>query len=261
MTNKPIIIVDNLNFQYEKDQPILKNISFKAHESEILGIIGPNGGGKSTLLKILSGQIKNINGVELDRSNLSYVAQIQQINDILPLNVEEYIQYGLFNHKGESKTIDEVLDVVDMRKSRKKLVSELSGGQKQRVLLAKAIIKNPKIILLDEPTTGLDSSGQDQLLKLILDIKESCQAAIILVDHNINQIIKYCDRVLCLNRTQHWHNKKEYINKEIIESIFQCELEHMLIHEDSSHGATPEGHEHQHGPHCSHSHPENKDEK
>jgi len=244
------VTVKNLNFSYDGDTPILSDISFSVNEGEIMGIIGPNGGGKSTLLKIIAGQLESTSGqLQIDRHNLSYVPQAQNINDVLPLRVHEYINFGLFKSKGDNKNLEHVLEMVNMTSQRDKLFSELSGGQKQRVLLAKAMIKNPKIILLDEPTTGLDSNGQDQLLSLIIEIKEKYKAAIVLIDHNVNQIIKYCDKVLCLNRTQHWHDKKELISRKVIESIFQCELEHMLIHEDVNLGASPEGHEscqHQH---------------
>ncbi len=252
-----IIKVEHLNFSYDEITPILADISFSVNEGEIMGIIGPNGGGKSTLLKIIAGQIKTYSGsLKIERDDISYVPQTQKINDVFPLKVSEYINFGLLNSKSNNKTLEYVLEMVNMQSQRDKLFSELSGGQKQRVLLAKAMIKNPKIILLDEPTTGLDSNGQDQLLSLIIDIKEKHNAAIVLIDHNVNQIIKYCDKVLCLNRTQHWHDKKELISRKVIESIFQCELEHMLIHEDVNLGASPDGHTH-----CQHDHQKNKDDK
>lgn len=229
----PVVGIKDLSFSYNSKNAILKNISFDLFKSEILGIIGPNGGGKTTLLKILVGQLKPSSGnINISADNISYVPQVEYIETILPINVIDYINFGLIGHKHESKDLNDVLEIVGITEFKNHNLSELSGGQKQRCLLAKAIIKNPQLIILDEPTKGLDSIGQDQLLKLIIDIKTKFQTTIILVDHNINQIMKYCDKILCLNKTQHWHNKKELLNHGIIENIFSCEFEHRLIHEN-----------------------------
>ena len=231
------IEVKNLSFNYLGEALTLEKINFTVSPGDFLGIIGPNGGGKSTLLNLLTGFLKPTTGsIEIDKDNLSYVPQQQFINDSLPITVNEYLDFGKVNAKKATLTKEEVLKLVQMQGFEKSLFNQLSGGQKQRVLLAKAIIKKPEIILLDEPTTGLDSDGQDQLLKLLKMIKAELKSSIVLVDHNIHLTLKYCDKILCLNKTLHWHDKKELFSKKEFNDLFSCEFEHMLIHEDHKRG-------------------------
>lgn len=195
----------------------------------MLGIIGPNGGGKSTLLKIITGLLTPKEGsIKCFSNRISYVPQTTKLNDTLPLTVNEYL--GLSGKYSEIEK-KEALDFVSMGKYVHGLVRELSGGQKQRIQLAKAHLEKPKILVLDEPTNGLDSNGQDQLLGLINEIKERHDASVVIVDHNINQTLRFSDKILCLNRTGHWHNKKELVKREHIEAIYHCEMEHIIIHE------------------------------
>lgn len=240
MTTK-LIEATNISFHYHPDETILKDVSFSVHEKEMLGIIGPNGGGKSTLLKIITGLLTPTEG-EIKRysTKMSYVPQTTKLNNTLPLTVSEYLNLaGDFDDRQRRSA----LEFVSMEKYYNSLVRELSGGQKQRIQLAKAHLERPKILVLDEPTNGLDSNGQDQLLKLITEIKEEHSASVIIVDHNINQTLRFSDKILCLNRTGHWHNKKELVRKEHIESIYHCEMEHLIIHEQL--GAGPQTPHHQ----------------
>ncbi|MBY0416134.1 MAG: ATP-binding cassette domain-containing protein, partial [Bdellovibrionales bacterium] len=132
--------------------------------------------------------------------------------------------------------------------------SKLSGGEKQRVLIARAMIQKPKLLLLDEPTKGLDSNGQDQLLALIETIKKRDNTAVMIVDHNINQIIKSCQNILCLNRHSHWHDHRDFLTKNILEDIYHCEFEHLLIHEkDLEHTSDHSVHTNEHH-FCNHDH-------
>lgn len=228
---------------------ILKNVSFTLHEKEMLGIIGPNGGGKSTLLKIITGLLNTKEGTLTRFSDkISYVPQTTKLNNTLPLTVDEYL--GLSGNFSDNDK-KEALSFVSMNKYINGLVRELSGGQKQRIQLAKAHLERPKILVLDEPTNGLDSNGQDQLLGLINEIKENYNACVVIVDHNINQTLRFSDKILCLNRTGHWHNKKELVKKEHIEAIYHCEMEHIIIHEQLGIGPNNPHHE------CTiHPHPE-----
>ena len=233
---KPIVKVKNLQFNFAENS-ILRDINFAVEPGEFLGVIGPNGGGKSTLLNLLAGFLRPSQGeVLIDRENLAYVPQQNLINDILPITVSEYLDFGKINAKSKCFTNSEALEMVQMQAYENHLFNELSGGQKQRILLAKAIVKKPQIILLDEPTTGLDSDGQDQLLSLLKVIRNELKSAIVLVDHNIHLTLKYCDKILCLNRSLHWHDKKELFSNKQLTELFSCELEHMLIHEDKHGG-------------------------
>lgn len=249
--------VENLTFKYpHSDEMILKNISFSVKSGESLGILGPNGGGKTTLLRCLVGLNQDFDGklfidnneisVKELNQHISYVPQQLKLNPYLPLRIKEVIKQGAINSKSP-RTIDEVVKIVGLEKDLNELIQECSGGERQRVFLAKALISNPKILFLDEPTQGLDSKGQDQLLELVKNIKEKHDAAVIIVDHNINQVLKHCNQILCLNKTSHWHDKKDLLNKDILESIYHCEFEHILIHHHGVEGEHVEcSHDHSH---------------
>jgi zinc transport system ATP-binding protein len=248
----------------------LKDVSFSINAGESLGVLGPNGGGKSTLMKIIAGLLKLKSGeIYFENTSVtsfkkypyhlfSYVPQNSELNTTLPVSVEEYMTFtsSLYPHLNNSKLVNELLGLVGMYDKKSSLLSKLSGGEKQRVLIARSLISSPKLILLDEPTKGLDSNGQDQLLSIIKDIQQKHQTAIMIVDHNINQIIKNCHKILCLNRSLHWHDHKEMLTKDVLENIYHCEFEHLLIHEKdlSSNHSVHDHHfcDHNHEPHDPH---------
>lgn len=245
-TTSPILRAEKISFSYNGDAPVLKDISFSLYSGESLGVLGPNGGGKSTLMKIIVGLLKADSGELYFEEKLSteykkypfekfsYVPQNSELNTILPVKVVEYMNFAKSLYKKDSSLseIDELLELVGILHKKNSLISKLSGGEKQRVLLARALINRPKLLLLDEPTKGLDSNGQDQLLAIIEKIKIRDKTAVMIVDHNINQIIRNCHKVLCLNRTYHWHDHSDLLTKNILEDIYHCEFEHLLIHEN-----------------------------
>jgi zinc transport system ATP-binding protein len=242
----PILKADKISFSYNGEGPTLKDISFSLFSGESLGVLGPNGGGKTTLMKIIVGLLRADSGelfFEGKASNdyknypfelFSYVPQNSELNTILPVKVSEYMEFAKSLHKKNNSLVDtdELLDLVGILHKKDSLISKLSGGEKQRVLLARALINRPKLLLLDEPTKGLDSKGQDQLLAIIEKIKTRDKTAVMIVDHNINQIIKNCHKILCLNRTYHWHDHRDMLTKNILEDVYHCEFEHLLIHEN-----------------------------
>lgn len=263
---KALVEIKNLSFKYpDQNEFTLKDISFQVNAGESMGILGPNGGGKSTLMKILSGLIKPssgeilINGIkilnrrEFPRKIISYVPQSVGINTSLPIKAMEYLKYA--GTSLEIANLDErikiVSQIVGIDSKLDYQFREMSGGEMQRVLLCKSLLNEPQILLLDEPSKGLDSLGQDQLLEVLLDIKTNNNTAVIIVDHNINQLIRHCDKVLCLNKTSHWHNHKELLTKSVLENIYHCEFEHLLIHESDK----EKGQNHEHL-FCNHNHNE-----
>lgn len=246
---KSILKAENICFSYENStELILKDISFEVLNGESLGILGPNGGGKSTLMKLIAGLlkptsggffyngIKYIPGSAFPYSLMAYVPQSSELNTVLPINVFDFLKITSKTQKlpNAEKRINELLALVDISHKKNSLLDQLSGGEKQRVLIAKALIHSPQLILLDEPMKGLDSNGQDQLQALLKDIQEVHKTAIVMVDHNISQLIKTCDKILCLNRTSHWHNHKDLLTQNILEDIYHCEFEHLLIHRQDS---------------------------
>jgi zinc transport system ATP-binding protein len=265
----PLLRADKISFSYQANQVILKDISFSLEKGEILGVLGPNGGGKSTLMKIIAGLLKptagevffagkSVNEYKTYPYNFfSYVPQTSELNASLPVKVSEYMDFTFSLHKKnptlnlDNNTIDRLLELVGIAHKKNERISELSGGEKQRVLIARALIQKPLILLLDEPTKGLDSNGQDQLLGLLDKIRNQDKTAIMIVDHNINQIIRSCHKILCLNRSLHWHDHRDFLTKNVLENVYHCEFEHLLIHDkDEAHG-----HDHQF---CDHDHSTSK---
>lgn len=247
-----VLKAEKISFSYEGVDPVLKDISFSLEKGESLGVLGPNGGGKSTLMKIIAGLLAPdsgelfFDGKKVSDFNkypyhlFSYVPQTSELNATMPIRVSEYMNYTFSLHAKNKnlnlnhQTIDQLLEMVGIVHKKNELLSKLSGGEKQRVLLARALIQKPKILLLDEPTKGLDSNGQDQLLSLIEKIKAQDGTAIMIVDHNINQIIRSCHKILCLNRHFHWHDHRDFLTKNILENVYHCEFEHLLIHDQDS---------------------------
>ncbi len=261
--NDIILRGENISFSYDGIDPILKDISFSLKRGESLGVLGPNGGGKSTLMKIIAGLLKPYGGkIYFDGKLLSdfsshpfhlfsYVPQASELNSTMPVKVREFLDFSLSLFKiNNPQLIDELLHLVGMSHKKDSLLSKLSGGEKQRILIARAMIQRPQILLLDEPTKGLDSNGQDQLLSLIETIKKRDSTAVMIVDHNINQIIKSCQNILCINRSFHWHDHKDFLTKNILEDVYHCEFEHLLIHEKDL-GAEASLHNHHF---CDHDH-------
>lgn len=245
----------NLSFRYNDSEPVLEDISFTIGASEMLGIIGPNGGGKSTLLKMMVGLLPIQKGViQFDGNflplthDVAYIPQVQELNDSLPMRVCDFLQLV---PSRATREIDDCLKRVGLLDKKNALMRELSGGQRQRALLARALRSSPKILILDEPTTGLDGQGQDQLMELLKGLQAQEKTTIVVVDHNLGQVLKHADKVLCLNKRHHWHERRELLTQNILEDIYHCEFEHIRLHEagstfdDDHHKCT---HDH-HGPH------------
>lgn len=265
-----ILSADKISYSYEGHDPVLKDISFSLSRGETLGVLGPNGGGKSTLMKIIAGLLRPDQGTLTFEGHkvseyptypyhlFSYVPQTSELNETMPIKVSEYMDFtfSLYKNKKELNlgrdTIDNLLKLVGIDHKKEELLSKLSGGEKQRVLIARALIQKPKILLLDEPTKGLDSNGQDQLLSLLEKIKTQDNTAIMIVDHNINQVIRSCGKILCLNRNFHWHDHRDFLTKNILENVYHCEFEHLLIHDQDTssahhHQFCQHDHDHDHG--------------
>ncbi len=238
------IRVKDLSFSYpakefenlaDSDREILHKITFEVSRGEILGILGPNGGGKSTLLKLLAGLLKPTSGtIEYPHTDhqegIIYIPQKDLRNLSYPITIFEYLESSRLPQDKVSKAqCLEAIERVELKRPIDQQMSGLSGGEYQRVLLAKAYLQKSKLILMDEPTKGLDGIGQDKLLELLGEFKK--EAAVILVDHNIAQVLKHCDRLLCLNKSFHWHDHRSQLNKDILEHTYHCEFEHLLIHE------------------------------
>lgn len=208
----PIIAVKDVSFGYTKDN-ILEHVNMTVEEGEYVGIIGANGAGKSTLLKLILGELTPRTGeismmgkpmTEFkDFSSIGYVPQVgfSKVSNF-PANVTEIIVANLygkigpvrFPKKEHYKKVEEVLKLVNMEPYKKRLISDLSGGQQQRVMIARALVNDPKLLLLDEPITGIDAESEAQLYSILEKLNKEKGIAIVMISHNVEQIAKYTHR-------------------------------------------------------------------
>ncbi len=234
---KEIISIKNLSVDYG-GFPALDRINLSVNENDFLGVIGPNGGGKTTLLKVLLGLIKptagkvKVKGLEPAeaRKYIGYVPQISMHEYDFPINVWDVAIMGRLSHKKWFQGFDredieaagKALEVVNMLRLKDRQIDRLSMGQKQRVFIARAIVSNPKILLLDEPTASVDEPMQQDIFQFLKSLKN--KMTVILVSHDIGVISSYVDKIACLNCQFFYHGDKE-ITPEIIEATYKCHVD------------------------------------
>lgn len=250
----PIIDIKNVSFSYDK-QKVLENINLSVNKKDFLAIIGPNGGGKSTLLKLIlginsiqEGSIKIYNNTpSKNLSDIGYVPQNTNINTNFPIKVIDVVMMGhlLENDKSNKNILKRFfkfgygqhelvcamnsLEKVGMEKFADKKIGSLSGGQRQRVMIARALCANPKILLLDEPTSSIDVDGQKQIYDLLKVLNQSI--TVIVVSHDISVILKYASKVAHINKILTFHNVDFNTNiKSDNEHFCEVEMLQMLGH-------------------------------
>ncbi|MGE4318341.1 MAG: metal ABC transporter ATP-binding protein [Deferribacterales bacterium] len=235
MSEKNIVVsVKNLNFSYGT-QEVLSGINFDIREGEFLTVIGPNGGGKSTLLKILLGILKPGSGdikIFGQRPGMSkkvgYVPQNVTAGRGFPITVEEAALMGRMLVKGgrtqpqDREFIRGVLDELQILNVAKNRMDDLSGGQRQRVLMARALASEPELLFLDEPASSVDMEGQVRIYDLLAKLNE--KMTVVVVSHDLTIIPKYATSVACVSKTLHKHD--------------EAEVTHDMLHE--AYGVTPE---------------------
>ncbi len=220
-----LVCLKDIHFAYNREL-VLEDIDLHIERGSYLGLLGPNGSGKSTLLKIILGLIKPQKGeVELfgqpqnkfkDHFKIGYVPQkATQIQSQFPISVEEVISLTAVS----KKAAHQALTKVGMYSHRTRLITELSGGEQQRVFIAKALAASPEILLLDEPTVGIDNESQKDFYSLLRELNKE-GLTIVIVSHDTEDIIKEVSRVVCVNRRLVCHVSP----KEFIEGHFQDEL-------------------------------------
>jgi zinc transport system ATP-binding protein len=232
---KVIVRFESVYFSYG-DYTVLENVTLSILEDDMLAVIGPNGGGKTTMLRLTLGLIKPTSGKvslfganpEKTRHFAGYLPQQKVINSNFPINVYDAVLMGRYKGIGRSYRKEdrdaaiEALDTVDMSDFKDRHISSLSGGQLQRILIARSLVSKPKILLLDEPLSGVDSEAQLSFYRLILKLNRIM--TIVLVTHDISVISEYFDRVVCLNRKLFYHGPKEgSIGK--LEDTYGCPVE------------------------------------
>lgn len=213
MNNSPLIELKNVYFSYPGNS-VLKDVSFQIYPGEFIGMIGPNGGGKTTLLKLILGFLKQSAGTikifsEVPSNSaifhrLAYVPQAVRFDRDFPISVEEVILSGLLSNLpwyGKFRAVDRdaarsALEKVGLIHLAKASFGTLSGGQAQRVLIARALVSNPELLLLDEPTASVDSQAEADIYGLLNQLKGSM--TILMVTHDLGVAIEQVGRILCV---------------------------------------------------------------
>jgi len=241
VTNEtPIITVENLYFTYN-GEPALANVSFRVEENEFLAIIGPNGGGKSTLVKLILGLLEPDRGIIRVHGKppskmahcFGYVPQDVNINIDFPITVLDVVlmgrlrQGGRFSmsRKDRHKALD-VMETLGVREFAERKIKDLSAGQRERVFIARALAANPEILILDEPTASVDTEGKTELYHLLRELNET--KTVIVVSHDLMIVSSYVKSVACVNQTVHYHPNNE-ITGAMIEMGYQCPVE-LIAH-------------------------------
>lgn len=235
-----VIDIDNVSFNYGVVS-VLENISLKIHEDEFIGIIGPNASGKSTLLKLILGLLKPDQGsiaisnqkCQHTKHHIGYVPQHVDFPRDFPVTVEEVVLMGhvttssLFFKfsKSEIASAKKAMQTLEIENIAKRQIGTLSGGQLQRVLIARALVCQPNILILDEPTSNVDMRVEEDIFALLKNYSE--HMTIIVVSHDIAFISGYVDRVACLNHTLVCHDT-ESISGKMIEELYDAPVK--MIH-------------------------------
>jgi zinc transport system ATP-binding protein len=264
-----VVDILGLDFNYGT-QPVLSGINFQVEAGTTLGLIGPNGGGKTTLIRLLLGLLKPTAGsVRVDglppakaitRGDvIGYLPQNPPRSSRLPLSVRQVVRTGLAGKAGvlrgykrdDLDFCDDLLVRVGLAELADRPVGMLSGGELQRVYIARALAPRPRLLLLDEPTTGVDRGAQHRFIDFIQSLKTTLGLTIVFVSHDLRAVSSISDRIACLNRTLHYHDVPDHLPADLVYQMFACDLEAMGIkggrvctHQHADDGCPGHPHEH-----------------
>ena len=240
-TTAPAIDMNGVWFSYDKT-PVLEDISFTLKQGDFLGMIGPNGGGKTTLLKLLLGILKPDRGhvrvlgetPRRARLRVGYVPQNTDLNNTFPVSVMDVASMGRLARsrmgKGFSSqdrpVVEEALHKVGMWDKRDTPIGKLSGGQRQRVLIARALVTEPEILFLDEPTAKVDPEFENNIYDFLKELNQ--RATILTITHDVGVISRYVKSVACVNGTLIYHEEPR-ITHEMLDMAYDCPID-LIAH-------------------------------
>lgn len=243
---KEILRLENICVSYGS-HIALQDINLSVREHDFLGIIGPNGGGKSTLLKVILGLVRPDRGKvtlfgnspERSRSQIGYVPQYSTYDHSFPVSVRDVVMMGRYSRAGllrnysreDRQAVEEALQKVGMLDNADIQIGQLSGGQQQRVLIARALVSGPSLLLLDEPTASVDTTMQTEFYELLGQLKETL--TVIMVSHDIGAVSVFVDKIACLNQQLFYHGSRE-ITPEVLEATYKCPVQ-LIAHGDVPH--------------------------
>jgi len=247
----PIIQITDLHFAYN-GQRVLEDVNLTVREGDFIAMIGPNGGGKTTLLKLILGLLKpdqgeiRVMGRRPSRMShqIGYVPQDVNVNRRFPITALDVVLMGKLapgrrwskNSSQDRLDAMEALDRIDMADFADRRIGELSGGQRQRVFIARALVTGPRLLLLDEPTASIDSRGQTDFYQLLKRLNN--EVSIVVVSHDLLVVSTYVKSVACVNRRLHYHHQAE-ITGDMLETMYPCTDEEVCPVELITHGRLP----------------------
>lgn len=240
-----IVEIDRLSYAYSGNL-VLDNISFTIDEGDILGIIGPNGAGKTTLFSCMLGLLDDYTGTikilgeNIKKKNsklfksVGYIPQKKTIEQNFPATVEEIVSLGITtNGEASKEKIALALETAGLLVQKDRRVGELSGGQQQRVLIAKAMVNDPKLLILDEPVTGIDLEMQSKFYSLLKRLNQENNITIIWASHDLDAVNRFATSVACINRSMFFHGKtyEFFENPDLLKAYSESSMQaHMHLH-------------------------------
>lgn len=243
-----ILEISNMSVGYDNNPNVLQNVNLDVFQSDFLGIIGPNGGGKTTLLKTILGLVKpnkgQINffkdGAKISNLNIGYLPQINQIDRKFPISVYDVILSGLTMDKKfftsytpiQKKRAVAVAQKMGLENFLDKAIGELSGGQLQRTLLGRAIVDKPSLLILDEPNSYVDKRFETNFYKILEEI--NLETAIILVSHDVGTVVSMVKNIACVNEGLHYHSGANITTDWLEKTYNSCPIE-IIGHGDFPH--------------------------
>lgn len=255
LSNKTIIDIKGIDYRYEKNN-VLENISFSLEEGSFLALVGPNGSGKSTLLKLMLGLLPLQKGkIELFGEDIKSFKQWEKIgfvsqkansfNTGFPATVYEVVASGLTKKVGlfkwlskeDKQKVKDAIEAVSLTPYMKQNIGELSGGQQQRVFIARALVSEPKLLILDEPTVGVDVVNVNAFYEMLEELNKKRNITLLLVTHEFNSVSTKVTHVACLNKCLHFHGVTEDYEKlddEKMSQIYGHEVKRISHNHDHS---------------------------
>lgn len=230
ITKPALITLRHVSFRYATEQ-VLDDISLEVHQGDFVGLIGPNGSGKTTLLRIILGLLTpQIGEVLLSGARIGYVPQkVSQADNQFPVTVEEVVRQGRINRVGlgrwlarkDIKAVDQALASVGMQATKKRLLRELSGGQQQRIHIARALAGEPELLLLDEPTVGVDIESQDEFYELLATLRKEKKLTLVMVSHDVDVVMNEVNKLACINKHLIFHGSPErFLKGDYLEKLY-----------------------------------------
>jgi len=247
---RPVVVLKNISVKFGK-KTVLEDINLTIGEREIVSIVGPNGSGKTTLLRVLLGMIKPGQGEvevlgkssarQLQPGMIAYLPQLNVHDRAFPVNVLDVVSMGVQAVKkvgkrltpSEKEQIFRALEKTGAIDLQNEHFGTLSGGQQQRVLIARALAVKPKLLIMDEPSTGLDAVAQDSFYQLLKELRNDEGLTILFVSHDVGTVSGIVDKIACLNRSIHFHgNPCEGIPSHALDKVFGTGVNILLHDED-----------------------------